>query len=372
MKNKVLFFVLTVATCLLTFCKKKELPQNTEENSPQFYFSGNVNGSFVELKAGIDEYYMYSNYSQDQNGVYHFIANLKKTNCNTCLNSISIELNDHRKSNLNGISGADSAFVFKYYPIISGSPLPMLFTAQFYSIFNHAATSYLWNFGDGSTSASQYPTHTFRGAGEYNVCLTVQDTDYCSNSICNIQKIGNMGADCITSINASSTATQSATFTHSTLGLPPYNFLWNFGDGATSNSPIPSHSYTAQGRYSVSLRVIDSRNDTAFANLNYLTVNSTSCTTNYLMTGLNGISNPFALSNIVIKWTDTSGNQYTSNDFAQPPTSYFKVLKAENYHDNDNGQKTKKLTVQFTCKVFNGLNSILIENAQAVIVVAYK
>ncbi len=372
MKKLQLFLVLASVTTLITNCKKKELPQDIEENSPQFSFTGTVNGSQIDIKAGIDGYYMYSDFSQDPNGVYQFTGNLKRTDCNICPNSISFEINDHRKSTLNGISGADSAFTFKYYPVMSGNPLPMLHTAQFYPLFNNVAINHSWNFGDGKTSALQYPTHTFKGAGEYNVCLTVQDTAYCSNSICNVQKIGNMGADCITSINANSTSTQAAVFTHSTIGLPPYNFLWNFGDGGTSNSAIPSHIYTTQGRYPVSLRVIDSRNDTAYANLNYITSNGTICTTNYLMTSISGVPNPFGLSNIVINWTDDSGATYTSNDFAQPPSSYFKVVKAENYHDNENGQKTKKLTVKFSCVVYNSFNSLLIENAQAVIVVAYK
>jgi hypothetical protein len=43
-----------------------------------------------------------------------------------------------------------------------------------------------WNFGDGSQSTSQNPTHVYKKAGTYKVCLTVCNTDHDScKSVCN-------------------------------------------------------------------------------------------------------------------------------------------------------------------------------------------
>lgn len=39
--------------------------------------------------------------------------------------------------------------------------------------------SYLWDFGDGNTSTTQNPIHTYSAIGNFNVCLTV--TDACGN-----------------------------------------------------------------------------------------------------------------------------------------------------------------------------------------------
>lgn len=372
MKPKHLFLLIAVSPALLTNCKKKELPTDNETNDPQFYFSAQVNNVPVQLKAGVDNYYMYSSYEQDVNNLYGFKANLKSHNCSgVCPNSIEIQINDHRISTYNGTSGADSAFMYKYYPLMAGNPMPVLHNVQFYSLFNKYSTNYLWNFGDGSTSTLFNPSHVFR-TGQYNVCLSVQDTAGCTNSVCNMQSFGNTGADCRTSITANSTSTLTATFTHSTLGVPPYNFLWNFGDGNTSNMAIPSHSYALQGRYPVSLRVIDAVNDTAFAHLNYLTPNGLDCTTNYLIVGVTPIQNPKGYSNIIIKYTDAAGNVYSSDDFGQPANSYFKIVGVENYENNGNGQKTKKLTLEFSCKVFSATGSLTIEKAKAVVAVAYK
>ncbi|MFO0322627.1 MAG: PKD domain-containing protein [Bacteroidota bacterium] len=371
-------FILIVYSCLLTCCKKKELPENVDLNSPQFGFTGTINGTTINLKAGIDDYYMYSNYTQDNNGVYHFLGNLKKADCVNCPNSIAIEINDHKVSALNGISGADSAFSFKYYPIMSGNPIPILFRASFYSSFNKLAKSYLWDFGDGKSSKSQNPNHVFKGAGKYNVCLTAVDILDCGNSICNTQVIGNIGPVCTASITFSLGGVQTNTINlalSSIIGLPPYQFQWDFGDGNKSTLPTPFHVYAQHGRYPVSLQVVDGKKDTANANYNYVTRFEGPCTVNYFMTSLNAITNPFALSNITIKWTDGEGKVFSSNDLlqsSQPSSSYFKLLKSEDYQNNVNGQKTKKLTIQFSCTVFNGTSSLLIENAQAIIAVGYK
>jgi hypothetical protein len=42
-------------------------------------------------------------------------------------------------------------------------------------------------------------------------------------------------------------------------GIPPYSYLWEFGDGETSTDENPSHSYDDSGYYTVSLTVTDDR-----------------------------------------------------------------------------------------------------------------
>ena len=47
-------------------------------------------------------------------------------------------------------------------------------------------------------------------------------------------------------------------------GIPPYDYLWDYGDGNTSSGdPHPTHNYANAGNYTVILTVTDSINDTA-------------------------------------------------------------------------------------------------------------
>ncbi|MEO5569511.1 MAG: PKD domain-containing protein, partial [Bacteroidia bacterium] len=48
----------------------------------------------------------------------------------------------------------------------------------------YTITSWLWDFGDGTTSTSQNPSHTYAHDGTYYVCLTIHDSHGCSNTYC--------------------------------------------------------------------------------------------------------------------------------------------------------------------------------------------
>ena len=41
--------------------------------------------------------------------------------------------------------------------------------------FSKDATSYVWDFGDGNTSADENPTHTYAAAGDYTVNMTASN-----------------------------------------------------------------------------------------------------------------------------------------------------------------------------------------------------
>jgi PKD repeat protein len=46
---------------------------------------------------------------------------------------------------------------------------------------------------------------------------------------------------------------QTTTFTNTTLASGPTDYVWSFGDGATSTLPNPSHAYASAGRHTVVL-----------------------------------------------------------------------------------------------------------------------
>lgn len=72
--------------------------------------------------------------------------------------------------------------------VISFVPLPVAYMNYFsvgtyVSFYNYSlnGTSYLWDFGDGTTSTLENPTHTYPGPGTYFVTFTV--TNQCGTDV---------------------------------------------------------------------------------------------------------------------------------------------------------------------------------------------
>jgi PKD repeat protein len=88
-----------------------------------------------------------------------------------------------------GTGGAqnDQRFCVAINPVILIAPsnnclgLPTHFNDQSYSPIG-PITSWLWDFGDGTTSTLQNPDHTYLAAGTYTISLTVTDINGCSEA----------------------------------------------------------------------------------------------------------------------------------------------------------------------------------------------
>lgn len=372
MKRLVIYFVLFFLA-LFYSCNKKKYPETIIEDARSvFNFIGTIDGKPVSIKAGIDDYYMYSSYTHDSNGVYNFIGELKPTECVNCVNTLKIQINDFKISLPNESTNVDSSLVVKSYNILSGINS---YQVAFQSLFNKQAQNYYWDFGDGITSTEANPVHVFEKAGQYNVSLKIKSVNDCESFIANTQNIDVSNNTFKTSIGVANLSGNSVSFTQNTSGgKTPYKYLWRFGDGDTASSASPIHSYLISGSYPVSLKTTDANGATTTANYNVVTQNDvSSCASNYNIQYIKKIANPnVSLSKIIVTWTDANGVVYTSNKETQPNASYFDLTEVENYDVNENHQSTKKLKVKFKCMVYNGNKSILIDNAEAVIAVAYK
>ncbi|MBN1811684.1 MAG: PKD domain-containing protein, partial [Anaerolineae bacterium] len=132
------------------------------------------------------------------------------------------------------------------------TPLTVHFTDQSQVT---GASAWLWNFGDGQSSAEQNPTHTYTAVGSFTVGLTVTGTS---------------GQPSVQKTNYITVMPSSVDFTADvTSGLPPLAvqftdqsqvagasaWLWEFGDGQTSTVQNPAHVYTGEGDFTVRLTV---------------------------------------------------------------------------------------------------------------------
>jgi PKD repeat protein len=124
--------------------------------------------------------------------------------------------------------------------------------------------SWLWNFGDGTTSSVQNPNHTFTKAGYHSVSLTITTKDGCSNT--NLQSnsiyFDDFGSS-FTSTDLDTSFPKRVQFSSKTTGATGYK--WDFDDTTTSTSPNPLHTFKYKRDYFITLQVWNAKCTLAIA-----------------------------------------------------------------------------------------------------------
>ncbi|MBA3706111.1 MAG: PKD domain-containing protein, partial [Bacteroidetes bacterium] len=116
-----------------------------------------------------------------------------------------------------------------------------------------------WDFGDTFLSTAQNPSHTYADTGSYTVKLSVTTDAGCSHQISKIVKVNSNPIAGFSTQNSCIGVPYQFIDTSTT--TPPNflsSWLWNFGDGNTSNTVNPIHTYSVASTYSVSLTVTSS------------------------------------------------------------------------------------------------------------------
>ncbi|MFY7963982.1 MAG: PKD domain-containing protein [Chitinophagaceae bacterium] len=125
--------------------------------------------------------------------------------------------------------------------------------------FNNTSSSgvgvtYLWNFGDGTTSALATPTKSYTTAGTFLVTLTVTTAVGSSTATQSVVVLAGptVGFTTYSNTNSGSSFTFVST---STVPAGTMTYAWDLGDGTTSTLVNPTKTYSLPGTYVVKLVV---------------------------------------------------------------------------------------------------------------------
>jgi len=132
-----------------------------------------------------------------------------------------------------------------------------------------------WDFGDGTTSTDQNPTHAYTANGQYTVSLTVTDSHNYQDTktVTNFITVANdPGASFVASTIAEHINTDIQFTDQSTSNGTISAWQWDFGDGTTSTEQNPIHQYTTSGLYTVSLTVTDEFGSDTMTRNNYIAI----------------------------------------------------------------------------------------------------
>jgi hypothetical protein len=193
------------------------------------------------------------------------------------------------------------------------------------------ATSYSWNFGDGTTSTETNPSKTYNVGGTYTVSLTVTGeggTASTSKQVLIQQSTQSQlptanftfsGAGCMAPCNVS--------FTNTSTNANSY--LWDFGDGTTSTAVNPTKTYTTGGAFSVILTATNAAGSNQITKI----VNIASPPTKVKITKVTIINMPFV---------DGSGSSW---DFVDGPDVFFNISdQANNVLFNGSSSRINNVT----------------------------
>jgi len=215
-------------------------------------------------------------------------------------------------------------------------------------------TFWAWEFGDGTSSTVQSPSHSYAANGAYSVTLTVNN-GYGSHALTRSNYI-NVGAPPVANFSGTPTIgapTLAVSFTDSSTNTPTA-WSWTFGDSSTSTAQNPSHSYTAVGNYTVALTATNAYGNNTNTKNNYITVGNKPVA-NFSGTptiGAPALAVTFTDSSTYspTAWAWTFGDSNTST--AQNPShsytsvgSYTVALTATNIYGNNTNTKNNYITV---------------------------
>ena len=120
------------------------------------------------------------------------------------------------------------------------------------------AVSYLWDFGDGTTSTQVTPTHVYNAKqGLFTVKLTAYNNSGCPQTTTITDYIKIVGAPTanfsISPAAVISIPDHTFKFTDESTNNPQ-TYKWDFGDGDISSLKDPTHTYADTGKYLVKLK----------------------------------------------------------------------------------------------------------------------
>jgi PKD repeat protein len=359
------YLIIVLCLFITLGCKKKELPP-VVTNAPVFYFEGTADSTSVLFEAGKNNQYMYSDFSKDSRGLYTFTGKFAPQNCSDCEPSLAVEINANVQVNaqiIADLSALSGQTLFNSYSLDSIITNTVLYTVTCNPKYNANVTNYLWDFGDGTFSVLQNPSHTYITGGIKHIKLTTTGSNF-TDSIIQTINLNNPNIHDPLQINSIDTFNNSIVLFATVAGYTNYN--WDFGDlSPIFTGQTAVHNYSTANKFNITLNATN----TTDTNISRLRVDFTNGQAKALpsfsitktISTLPVYTERINLTSCIITWKQ-NGKIYKSykvnSKQNQSNIPIFKLLSFKQYEKNELGKNTLQLTGDVDTYMYNVLNEL--------------
>lgn len=134
------------------------------------------------------------------------------------------------------------------------------YVATYNWVGNFQFGSAIWNASNGQSFASPTALFNFNSPGIYDICLTMTDASGCVAVECDTAIITPANCSLVSTFTYTAGGPNTVNlFAAASGGTPPYQYLWNFGNGQIQTTNLTSTAYAnnTPGTYLICLTVTD-------------------------------------------------------------------------------------------------------------------
>jgi hypothetical protein len=376
------YYCLLLSILFLVGCVDDVEIPTPSEGDVLFSASATLDGQVLSLSAGKEEHFMFTEVATDSNDVYLFKGTLGEIGCQYCAGALTFEFvqeQDNLQFPLSSIAAAPIQFRNSTVSINTiGYNVDFEMELQGVAPF-----TMVWDFGDNVnvTTTNTAIQHEYQNDGIYNVCVHVTDATGCESEICRTISTDN-AMNCGINFTVHNFPNFQNTFYLNALssGYPPFDYDWNIAIDSINfmnfTQTSPSVTMNQIGIMPVNVFMTDARNCNASVTQTVDFINPDAICLqqyDYNATALTEFGLPQSyFSTLTIRYTDDNGVVFASDLGEQAPYTTLSILDVEEFEVDNNGNPTKKITLEFACRLYDEDGNFKnLENGLATIAVAY-
>ncbi len=190
-------------------------------------------------------------------------------------------------------------------------------TVPFNTFSTGYSLSYLWDFGDGTSSTDQYPVKLYAANGNYDVKLVVTDINGCKDSLIQVNYIDvkEVFAAFTTNDTLGTCIPFKVQLTNNSVNQT--SVLWSYGDGFFSSNQNPTHPYISSDTFLIKLTALRGKHCTSIATKKIIVDAPTAIISYSPLNGCTPLEVNFTISTrdqLTFEWDFNDGSTLATSD----------------------------------------------------------